>query len=287
MKKKGLTRRQMIVRTTLALGAAAAGYGFLIEPRRIVVERIEVRLRRLPPEFDGFRIAQLSDIHYGPYMSSDFIRRAVGEINQLKPEMVVLTGDFVSHPLGKSNGREGAEMYAPPCADALRGLRPAYGVYAVLGNHDHWNHPGIVKDSLGGAGFPVLRNQAVVLEKDNARLWLVGVDDVMVAKADLEQAMKRVPPSEAALLLAHEPDFADRAAKFPIDLQLSGHSHGGQVRIPWLGATILPVLAKKYPMGHYRIGNLQLYTNRGFGVINPPVRFLCPPEITLITLRSG
>ncbi|MGH9600920.1 MAG: metallophosphoesterase [Terriglobales bacterium] len=285
--KKELTRRQMIVRATLALGAAAAGYGFLIEPRRIVIERIEMRLRRLPGEFDGFRIAQISDIHYGPFMSSDFVRKAVEEINQLRPDLVALTGDFISRPLGKNNGREGAEMHAPPCADALHGLRPAYGSYAVLGNHDHWNHPGIVKDSLETTGFPVLVNQAVALEKDNARLWLLGVDDVMENKADLEKALKRVAASEATLLLAHEPDFADHAAKFPIDLQLSGHSHGGQVRIPWLGAPVLPLLGKKYPMGRYRVGNLQLYTNRGFGVINPPVRFNCPPEITLVTLRAG
>ncbi|MGH9509177.1 MAG: metallophosphoesterase [Terriglobales bacterium] len=284
--KKKLTRRQMIGRTVLALGAAAAGYGFLIEPRRIVIERIEMRLRRLPGEFDGFRIAQISDIHYGPYMSSSFVRKAVEEINQLQPDLVALTGDFISHPLGKNNSPEGAEMHAPPCADALRGLRPAYGSYAVLGNHDHWNHPGIVKKSLEAAGFPVLVNQAVALEKDNARLWLVGVDDVMENKADLENALKRVPASEATLLLAHEPDFADHAAKFPIDLQISGHSHGGQVRIPWLGAPVLPLLGKKYPMGRYRVGNMQLYTNRGFGVINPPVRFNCPPEITLITLRA-
>ncbi len=287
MKKKGLTRRQMIGRTLLALGAAAAGYGFLIEPRRIVVERIEVRLRRLPAEFDGFRIAQLSDIHYGPYMFSWFLRKAVEEINALKPDLVALTGDFISRPLGKDNGREGAEMHAPPCAAALQGLRSSYGNFAVLGNHDHWNHPGIVKDSLESARIPVLNNQALTLEKDNARLWLVGVNDVMERAADLEHALRRVPPSEATLLLAHEPDFADHAAKFPVDLQLSGHSHGGQVRLPWMGAPILPHLGRKYPMGLYRVGNMQLYTNRGFGVINPPVRFNCPPEITLITLRAG
>ncbi|MCI0354143.1 MAG: metallophosphoesterase [Acidobacteria bacterium] len=285
--KKKLTRRQMLGRTVLALGAAAAGYGFLIEPRRLVVERIEIRLRRLPGEFDGFRIAQVSDIHYGPFMTSGFVRKAVEEINRLRPDLVALTGDFISRPLGKSSGREGAETHAPPCADALRGLRSAFGAFAVLGNHDHWNHAGIVKDSLESAGFPVLVNQAVALEKDNARLWLAGVDDVMESKADLERALKRVPASEATLLLAHEPDYADYTSKFPIDLQLSGHSHGGQVRLPWLGAPVLPFLGRKYPMGRYRVGNLHLYTNRGFGVISPPVRFNCPPEITLVTLRAG
>lgn len=286
MKKKGLTRRQMIGRTVLVLGAAAAGYGFLIEPRRIVIERIDVRLRRLPPEFDGFRIAQLSDIHYGPYMSSDFIRRAVVETNQLQPQLVVLTGDFVSHPLGKPAGMEGAR-YIEPCAEAMQGLRADYGRYAILGNHDHWNHPATVRNHLDLVKFPVLLNNAVTLEKDNARLWLAGVDDVMSGKPDLEKALRRVPAGEPVIMLAHEPDFADHVAQQPVDLQLSGHSHGGQVRLPWMGAPILPLLGRKYPMGLYRIGNMQLYTNRGLGVINPPVRFNCPPEITLITLRTG
>ncbi|MGH9601343.1 MAG: metallophosphoesterase [Terriglobales bacterium] len=284
--KKPLTRRQMLGRTLLVLGAATAGYGFLIEPRRIVVERIEMRLRRLPGEFDGFRIAQLSDIHYGPFMSSDFVRRAVAEINQLQPHLVALTGDFVSHPFGKPAGIEGAR-YIVPCAEALHGLRADYGRYAILGNHDHWNHPATVRNHLDATGFPVLLNQAVALEKDNARLWLVGVDDVLSGRPDLEKALQRVPAGEAVILLVHEPDFADHAAQFPVDLQLSGHSHGGQVRLPWLGAPILPRLARKYPVGLNRVGSLQVYTNRGLGVINPPVRWNCPPEITLLTLRTG
>jgi predicted MPP superfamily phosphohydrolase len=284
--KKKLTRRQMLTRTLLALGGAAAGYGFLIEPRRIVMERIEVRLKRLPGAFDGFRIAQISDIHYGPYMTSAFVREAVEEINKLQPDLIVLTGDFVSHPFGKPAGREGA-AYIHPCLEELRPLRADYGRFAVLGNHDHWNHPATVRNALDAAGFPVLINQAVALEKENTRLWLAGVDDVMAGRPDLEKALRRVPAGEAALLLAHEPDFADQAAKFPVDLQLSGHSHGGQVRLPGIGALILPPLARKYPIGWNRVGNLQVYTNRGFGVIGPPVRWNCPPEITLLTLRAG
>ena len=285
--KNNLTRRQMIGRTVLALVTAASGYGFLLEPRRLVVERVEVRLKRLPPEFDGFRIAQLSDIHYGPYMTSAFVREAVEEINKLKAHLVALTGDFVSHPFGKNSGPEGASRYAPPCAEVLHGLRADYGRFAVLGNHDHWNHPRIVMEALEAVGLPVLLNQSVPLEKEGARLWIVGAGDVMVGQVDMERALKPVPADEAAILLVHEPDYADHAAKFPVDLQLSGHSHGGQVRLPGIGAPILPILGRKYPMGRYRVGNLQLYTNRGLGVIDPPVRWNCPPEITLVTLRAG
>ena len=284
--KDKLTRRQMIVRTMLVLGAAATGYGLLLEPRRLVVERVEVRLKRLPPEFDGFRIAQLSDIHFGPYMTSAFVRQAVEEINGLQPHLVALTGDFVSHPFGKPAGREGAR-HIHPCSEELRRLRADYGRFAVLGNHDHWNHPATVRNTLDLSGLPVLLNQAVALEKDGARLWLAGLNDALERTADIERALQSVPADEATILLVHEPDYADNAAKFPVDLQLSGHSHGGQVRLPGMGAPILPLLGRKYPMGLYRVGNLQLYTNRGLGVINPPVRWNCPPEITLLTLRAG
>ncbi len=284
--KNKLTRRQMLGRTVLALGAAAAGYGFLLEPRRLVVERVEVRLKRLPPAFDGFRIAQLSDIHFGPYMTSAFVREAVEEINELNPHVVALTGDFVSHPFGKPAGREGAR-YIHPCSEELRRLRAEYGRFAVLGNHDHWNHPATVRNALDLAGLPVLLNQAVALEKDGARLWLAGLNDALERTADIERALHRVPAEEATLLLVHEPDYADEAAKFPVDLQLSGHSHGGQVRLPWMGAPFLPALARKYPMGLYQVGHLQVYTNRGWGVIDPPIRWNCPPEITLLTLRAG
>ena len=283
--KGKFTRRQMLGGMVLAAGSAAMGYGTLLEPRRLTIEHVEVRLARLPAQFDGFRIAQLSDIHFGPYMGSAFVREAAEEINKLQPDLIVLTGDFVSHPLGKRQGIEGAR-HAIPCAEALRGLRAAYGRFAILGNHDHWNDAGIVRDALESAGFPVLLNQAVPLEKDGARLWLVGLDDALERVADIEGALQGVPATEASVLLVHEPDFADHAARFPVDLQLSGHSHGGQVRLPWVGAPVLPRLGEKYPMGLYRVRSLQLYTNRGLGVINPPVRWNCPPEITRITLRA-
>jgi len=161
---------------------------------------------------------------------------------------------------------------------------PASPVLAVLGNHDHWNSARIVEGALLDRGIKVLRNDAVPLERDSQRIWISGVDDALVRTANLSQALRNVPPSEATILLAHEPDFADYAASFPVDLQLSGHSHGGQVRLPGLGALVLPEMAEKYPIGLNRVGALQVYTNRGLGVINPPVRFQCPPEVTFVTL---
>lgn len=125
------------------------------------------------------------------------------------------------------------------------------------------------------------------VEEDGARLWIAGIDDVLTGAPDLHNALRQVPVGDVTILLAHEPDYADAASRFPVHLQLSGHSHGGQVRLPLLGAPILPSLARKYPAGLRQVGNLQLYTNRGIGVIDPPIRINCPPEITLLTLRSA
>jgi len=266
--------------------AAVAGADTLyLEPRHLVVRRVEVRLKRLPEAFDGFRIAQISDLHLGPYMSPAGVQRAVSLALEFHPDLLALTGDFVSHPWGQHSGKAGARQ-VEPCAGILT-LGDKAPVIAVLGNHDHWNNAEIVEAGLKQHGITVLRNTSVPLERDGGKIWIAGIDDAVVRKADLRQALSRVPSNEATILLAHEPDFADHASSFPVDLQLSGHSHGGQVRIPGLGAPILPAMAVRYPMGLYRVGEMQVYTNVGIGVINPPVRFMCPPEVTWMTLAKG
>jgi predicted MPP superfamily phosphohydrolase len=281
-----VTRRKFLggmVAGASALAMIAGVDTLLVEPQTVVAERLDAYLKRLPEEFDGFRIAQLSDIHFGPYMGKTGVQRAVRLAESFRPDLVVVTGDFVSHPLHRRNGPEGAR-YAEPCADALVTIKDTR-IMAVLGNHDHWNQPRTIAGSLRSRGIEVLNNRAVPVERGKARIWISGVDDAYVRAADLVEAIADVPPTETNLLLAHEPDFADYAARFPIDLQLSGHSHGGQVRLPGIGALILPTMGRKYSIGLNRVGPLQVYTNRGLGVINPPVRFHCPPEVTLVTLR--
>ena len=262
----------------MALGADA----LFIEPRDLVAERVNITPDRLPEEFHGYRIAQISDIHFGPYMGEAGVERAVHLAQTFRPDLLILTGDFVSHPFRKPNGREGAR-YAEPCADVLSQMKNTRKI-AILGNHDHWNNADIVEGALRERGIEVLRNRAVGVERGQSRIWIAGVDDVFVGAANLAQTLQFVPPAETTILLAHEPDFADHATQFPIDLQFSGHSHGGQVRLPGIGAPILPALGQKYPIGLNRVGRLQVYTNRGLGVINPPVRFHCTPEVTFVTL---
>lgn len=267
----------------LVIGADAA----IFEPNDPKVVNVEVSLRRLPRAFDGFTIAQISDFHYGE-MCAIPIRRAVEILKKLQPDMVALTGDFVTVPmlsnyLRKKQAAESAE----PCARVLSELHPRAGMFAVLGNHDVDSDHQWITEIIESKGIPVLRNRSLAIEKDGARFWLAGVDDALVGRPDLELALHDVPSGEPVILLAHEPDFADETARQPIDLQLSGHSHGGQIWLPVVGAPWLPPLGRLYPRGLRKIGDLTLYTNIGLGTIRLPVRLNCPPEITMLRLRSG
>jgi predicted MPP superfamily phosphohydrolase len=157
----------------------------------------------------------------------------------------------------------------------------------VLGNHDVKSDPNLVEGLLRAVGIQVLANQSVPIEGNGTRLWLSGVNDPLEGKPDLAQTLHSVAPDEPVILLAHEPDYADHVVRYPVDLQLSGHTHGGQIRVPFLPPGYLPPLGRKYVWGLYKIGGLTLYTNRGLGTVNVPVRMNCPPEITLLTLRRS
>jgi uncharacterized protein len=279
-----LNRRRFLRQSLFAAGitAAAAVDGFLIEPHTPVTDEITIRLQRLPEAFHGFRIALLGDLHFGPYAGKTQVERAVRLALAQKPDLTILCGDFVSHPLFERAGPKGA-LNAEPCAQVLQQLTES-PVVSILGNHDHSNGADIVAEALDRHRLNVLRNRSMPLERNGQRLWIVGVDDVINRANDLERALEGIPSNETRIVAVHEPDFADQVAKYPVDLQLSGHSHGGQVRIPLLGAPVLPHLGRKYPIGLNRVRDLQVYTNRGIGVISPPVRLNCPPEVTLITL---
>ena len=280
-----ISRRKFLGMAAAGAAVAVAADGFLIEPNFPQLVRQEIALRRWPKRMDGFTIALLSDFHYDPYFSVHPIRAAVGMVNERRPDMIVLTGDFISIPLF-GNAAEGAAA-AEPCAQLLRQMRAQHGLWAVLGNHDAGTNPNRVIGALSESGIHVLRNQSVPIEKDGSRFWLGGLDDVLGQKADISATVHPIPSDEATVLLVHEPDYADHVASYPVDLQLSGHTHGGQLRIPLLMPFYLPKLGRKYVWGRYQIRDLALYTNRGLGTINIPARLNCPPEITLLTLRRS
>lgn len=263
--------------------AALAVDTALLEPNRPRIVRLEIALRRWPARLEAFTIALLSDFHYDPYFSVHPLRSAIGMVNGLRPDLIALTGDFVSAPWFGDSAE--AASAAEPCAQLLRQMRAPHGLWAVMGNHDAFTDPDRVTSSLRSAGIQVLSNHSVPIERDGARFWLGGIDDVLGGTADLDATLHDLPKDEAAVLLAHEPDYADTVARYPVDLQLSGHTHGGQVRVPFIHPLFLPKLARKYIWGLYQVGGLALYTNAGLGTVNVPVRMNCPPEITMLTLR--
>lgn len=281
------TNRRNFIRLAAAAGVAAlAADSILLEPNYPRVVRQQIALRRWPAELDGFTIAQMSDFHYDPHFSIHPLRAAVGIVNDLRPDLIVLTGDYVTSPSFHGDDEEAAAK-AEPCALLLRQMRATHGLWAVLGNHDFFTDPDRVTSALQSQGIPVLVNLSVPIEAHGGRFWLSGLSDVLAGTSDISATLANVPRDEATVLLAHEPDFADRVAHHPVDLQLSGHSHGGQVRVPFLPPLYLPYMARKYFQGLYKIGPLTLYTNPGLGTMGVPIRVNCPPEITLLTLRRA
>jgi predicted MPP superfamily phosphohydrolase len=280
-----LTRRRF-----LQLGGLSAvgmfAYAGEFERHNLEITQRTVELARLSPALDGLRIVQLSDIHYEQFTEPYYIRQVVAQVNRLAPDLVLMTGDFISE--GPQSDWRDAQM-SFPCAEILSGIQCPQR-WCVLGNHDATVNPEIVTEALESHGLPVLANRHVPLERNGARLWIAGVKDVGVSDPDLHLAAPRGLQSaqEPVILMAHEPDFADHVVQHGgVDLMLSGHTHGGQIRLPLVGALYLPPLGRKYVEGLFPLANgLQLYVNRGIGSVGVPFRFYCRPELTLITLRS-
>lgn len=247
----------------------------LDEANSLTVEEVKIYLKRLPAELDGFRIVQLSDIHHSPFTSLEHINRTVEIANALAPDMFVLTGDFVSHET----------EYIAPMADAMSNLVSEFGSFACLGNHDHWTDAELVTDLLRGEGIRVLNNEGFRFRARGASFWLAGVDDLMVGKTDVRAAMRGSIETEMKLLLAHNPATVRRAARWSVDLMLSGHTHGGQVKIRDDEKRILP--RRKMSSGLHRRRDTQVYVTRGIGTVVVPYRYQCPPEISLIELRKA
>jgi hypothetical protein len=253
------------------------------------VEEHVVRLFRLPDAFRGMRIAQICDFHYVEYTESFFLRKVVDRVNALKPDLVVLIGDFVTYGPLRWPNQEAHKRFAlrhmPECAAILSGIRCPLR-YATLGNHDMMVGGRYVYGDLVNHGLPVLRNSAVPLERNGHRLWLVGLGSACAKDAAPDRAIpaSALRDKEAIIVLAHEPDILPEIATYNADLMLSGHTHGGQVRIPFMPAAFLPEYGRHYVEGWFHHGPTQLYVNRGIGAIGVPFRWNCPPEITLFTL---
>ncbi|HEX4580792.1 MAG TPA: metallophosphoesterase [Acidobacteriaceae bacterium] len=282
-----LSRRQFLGFSVLAAGGGLVAYSGLWDRHHLEVVQQTIRLRRLPEAFHGLRIAQVSDIHYDEYTEPYFVREVVRRINALNPDIVVLTGDFVTDgPLT----RPIAGRLSYPCAEILSGIQCPHR-FASLGNHDMLVGWPVVVDALKVHGIPTLFDSHLPFERNGSRLWFAGVRSSLEDVPNLNDAVPRkVAPNEPVILLAHEPDYANHVvAHGGVDLMLSGHTHGGQVRLPFLGTPrhMLPLGGRRFVEGHFNVGPLQLYVNRGIGTVKLPVRFLCPPELTVFTLQPA
>jgi predicted MPP superfamily phosphohydrolase len=240
-------------------------------------ESIEIRIPGLPKPFDGLRIAQLSDIHSGSVVAPVYIDRCLKMTADLKPDLILLTGDYVT----------GQASYIAPVVASIHRHLTGFERIAVLGNHDYWADAAAVRRALTKTGTRVLGNESHKLVCGNHFIWIAGVHDYWSGLYDPDEALRGLPKQDVKIVLSHNPDTVDDFKHAGVDLLLTGHTHGGQVNLPFIGPPIVPSrYGAKYASGLFHFKRMSMYVNRGIGVIRPPVRFRARPEITHITLRA-
>jgi len=275
-----LDRRRFLKRLLGATGALALGGCSLEsvrEPRVVQVTHPTIAIPGLPSDLDGLTICQITDVHHGPYLDRERVRRVVDLVNSLRPDLIAISGDSVSRDV----------CYIGPVWREFARLQAPLGIYSVLGNHDHWVGADETRAATAEAGIVELDNRAVPLGQMHVQgsdLYLAGVDDLWTGSPDLETALEPLPPQAAVILLSHQPDFADEVRDPRVKLILAGHSHGGQVVLPLLGPLHVPC-RRKYAAGLAQGPCGLVYTSRGIGCVTPPIRFLCPPELPVLSLR--
>ena len=255
------------------------------EPSWLEVVELKLKLPRLPKAFSGFRLVQISDLHFSGWMNAERLTEVMSAVSALSPDLLAITGDFTLGHFRRKQ-QEDRDRYTE-LVEVLSNYTGEFQTVGCMGNHDYWVDPTVMREIFQDSGVLDLSNSVHILKNGGASLCLAGVDDIWYSHDRLDLVQAQVPKDECAILLAHEPDFADTSARDGMfDLQISGHSHGGQIVLPFLGPPILPRLGKRYSQGLYRVGDMFQYTNRGVGMIPPYIRFNCRPEITVFTLES-
>lgn len=276
-RQRAFARLGLVALTGAALtGAVLAWRGRHVTPYRPRLERVDVPVWAGHEALIGMTIAFVTDTHMSPFFSQANFHDAVALLREERLDLVLLGGDYASETVRYIDR-------GMPVLDELAGMA-RLGAYAVLGNHDEQLGSHKVIEAFEAHAIPLLRNEARAIPFNGAILWLVGIDDALAGHHDLDVAFRDVPPGAAAVALWHEPDWAEEAADRGAFLQLSGHTHGGQIRLPGRGALALPPGGRRFDMGPYRVGAMMLYVSRGVGTYRPPLRFRCPPEITVFTL---
>jgi len=274
-----LSRRQFLgglAATPLLAVSGVSAYARLVEPYSYWISETDIFIRNLPERFENFRLTQLTDIHHSRILGIDEIRRVVALAQETKPDMFVLTGDYTTS----------YRRFIEPCAEALASLNAPEGVWAVLGNHDHYTDPELTTRALQRRHIAVLNNAHTTLQRGPDALQLSGIDDWTWNAVDWPGAFSGLKPDTSTILLSHQPTVLDLEQTQNVSLILSGHTHGGQVRLPFVGAPArFATNDLKYDRGLFRRGGTQLYVSSGTGVIGLPVRLGVRPEIAVIRLK--
>jgi uncharacterized protein len=283
-----VSRRSFLIGGLFGAGGLAL-YAGEFERHWIELVHKDIEINGLPADFDGLKVAQLSDIHLDEFTERFLLREAIDEINKACPDVVLLTGDYVSSEVLPPH----LTVEAAWQCGKLLGQLDCKQRFAIFGNHDIWAGEQHVGDALQFNGITLLRNSYLPLERGTGRVWLAGLDDPVCGRPDPDLAIPRSIrniATEPIVLMCHAPDYVDQLQKHPagqaVSLVLSGHTHGGQIRLPFVGPLHLPPGGRKYVEGLFQLGTTQLYVNRGIGSVGVPFRFDCRPEITLFTLRS-
>jgi uncharacterized protein len=277
-----VNRRLFLRRAALsALAAPVVGLTYSrLEAHALRVVRDTVAIPHLPPAFVGKTVALLTDPHHGPFTSLGLIRKAVDLLNSLSPDLIALGGDFVQ---GKQ-----ARPFIQPCFGALAELRAPLGVFAVPGNHDHWDGIRFIRSAMRDHGIIDLTNTGRWIEAGADRLRIAGVDDLWAGRPQLDPALGDMSTQDASILLCHNPDYVETLTDERVGLVLSGHTHGGQIMIPGVTSRFIPSkYGMKYAAGLVQGPVAQVYVSRGVGTMGIPLRLACPPEVNLLTLVSA
>lgn len=272
-----LRRIIIVVIGTLALiGSVTAWRARFVSPFRTQLTQVFMPLPRRHAHLDGITIAFVSDTHIGPHFRAGDLQPTIDALRKLHPDILILGGDYVSE----------SPRFIDPSINLLADMAATakYGTWAILGNHDVANTRERIEEALHHAGIPVLVNASAEVATVKGSLWLTGIDDAILGKPDLIAAFRSVPADGATIALWHEPDRAEDVVPFDPIFMLSGHTHGGQVRIPGIGPIAAPKLGERYVLGRYDIDGMSLFVSSGVGMYRPPVRFNCPPEVLVITL---
>ena len=278
------TKRIRIVLASipLILGLLAF-WGFFVEPNRLVVKHESIKIDNWPKELDGLKIAVLSDIHAGAsFIDDDKIRLIVDRTNQLQPDLIVILGDYIT-----GNGRGGHHVEPEVFAPLLKGFHAPLGVYSVLGNHDWWYNGRKVRQALEHNGLRVLDDEVLEVQFRGTAFWLVGLADLWTRPQRIEQTIAKIPEGQTIIALTHNPDIFPRLPQ-RVQLMLAGHTHGGQVRFPFIGTVVQASdYGEHYLRGHVVEDGHHLFVTTGIGTSIVPVRFGVPPEIVLLTVNSS